>query len=192
MTEELAKMLASIAVRNNIINGDDCELYGYSYQILIERFVSWSCILLISLLFRTILYTLIFIVLFGALRMFTGGWHAANFRICFLISVGIFLCFSCAEACLVELISANLMMITILACGFFIAFLGPIADSNKPMEFKRMMSFRKVSLLILLIELLVASNFFISQNKHALLFSLYSFLMLSIPLCIGHCKKNPS
>jgi len=188
MTEKIATRLATIAVENDIIQNEDYELYIYSYQILIERVVSWMCILLISLYFGALSYTLIFVSFYGILHMFTGGWHASSFGLCFVSSVGIFLAFLLAEPAIATLISANIMLGIIICCGLTIGWLGPIADPNKPLDTKSMIRCRKISIVILLVEISIAYVIFAIGNDRILVFIGFSFAMICASLLIAHCK----
>ena len=190
MTEKVARQLADFAVENNVIKSEDHDLYIYSYQVMIERVVSWTCVLLISLFFGTLFYTFIFAVFFGTLSMFVGGSHAPSFKACFLISIGIFLGFSISQPFITAHLSVSIMLVIIFACGLLIGLLGPIADRNKPMSDKELMRCKKAAIIVLAVELAVACAVAATGNKQVVVFILFSFVTVGLSLLIAHVKAK--
>ena len=193
MSEKVAARLASIASENGVISSEDRDLYVYSYQIMIERSISWACILLIALIFGTLYpYTLIFMAFYWPLSMFVGGWHACGFRLCFVVSVGIFLGFSLVEPIISASLTMNVTILAIVCCAVAIGILGPVAHPNKPMDAKSMKRCRKISIVVIFIETTLAFAFFAADNERVLLFIMFSLLITSASLLGGHreAKKH--
>ena len=189
MSERIAAKLADIAWESGIISEDDRDLYIYSYQILIERTVSWACILFIALFFGTLYpYALIFAAFYLSLSMFTGGWHAPSFILCFFMSVGVFLGFSLVEPLLADALSINALMIIVAFCAVGIGLLRPAAHPNKPMDDRGMKRCRRVAVVVLILQSFIAFVFFAMGNSRMLLFIAFSFVIVSFSLVIAHCS----
>ena len=187
MIERVATRLASIASENGIIPSEDHDLYIYSYQIMIERTFSWACILLVALLFETLYpYTLIFMAFFLSLSMFVGGWHAPSFRLCFVVSVGIFLGFSLVEPFVTASFPMGVAVVLITCCAVVIGVLGPVAHPNKPMDAKSIKICRKISIVIIFIQTALAVVSFAAGNERILMFIMFSFMIASASLVGGH------
>ena len=188
MTERLAVKLANAAVMGGIIKKEDHDLYVYSYQIMLERTMGWGCIFLTSLLFGTLPYALLFALFFWALSMFTGGWHAPGFGLCFLMSVGVFLGVSILEPFVTAELPMYVVMGIILCCSAVISLLGPIADSNKPMDEKSLKRCKKIAFIVLLVEMAIAIVFFAAKHSRALVFIMFSFVVIASSLLTAHGK----
>ena len=193
MSEKLAARLAIVASQKGVIPSEDIDLYTYSYQILIERTISWVCILIAALLFGNLYpYALVFIAFFIPLSMFTGGWHAPNFGLCFTISVGIFVGFSIVEPFITAQLPINVMMGIVVGCAVIVGVLGPCADANKPMDAKSIKRCHKISVVVLLIEVSIASVVFTLGNERVLMFIVFSFAIVGISLLAAHySRKHP-
>lgn len=187
MSERVATRLAIIASENGVISNEDRELYIYSYQIMIERTISWACILLVALLFGTLYpYTLIFMAFYLTLSMFTGGLHVPSFWLCLAASVGIYLVFSLVEPFMTTSLPMNAIILVIVCCAVTISILGPVAHPNKPMDAKSMTRCRKISIAIIFIQTTIAFIFFASGNERILMFIMFSFVIISCSLMAAY------
>ena len=183
MSEKIATRLAAIACESGVIPDEDRDLYIYSYQIVFERIVSWACLVLVALFFETLVpYALVFMAFYLSLSMFTGGWHAPSFGLCFLVSVGIFVGFSLVEPFIAAVVSSVVMLAVILCCAVIIALLGPAEHPNKPMDAGALKRCRKVSLVILAVQVALATGVFVLENERVLVFMTLSFALVSLSL----------
>ena len=62
------------------------EIYIYGIELLISSFISTSVILLIGLLTKTFYESIIFLVAFSLIRVYTGGYHSMTYLRCNIIS----------------------------------------------------------------------------------------------------------
>lgn len=67
-------------------DADKEEIYIYGLELIISTFFGLVSILLISCLLSRFTSGLVFISVFVPLRLFTGGFHAATYTRCFVIS----------------------------------------------------------------------------------------------------------
>jgi len=190
MSERIAAKLATIAVNNGIIKSEDYELYVYSYQILLERTVGWMSILLLSIVFGTLIYTLIFVSFFVTLSAFTGGWHAPSFGLCFVASVGIFLGFSLIEPFITARVSVYVMIGIVICIGIIIGLLGPIADPNKPIDLNNLKKCHKISVVVLCAQIAISFVVLMAGNERTLVFIMFSFVMVCLSLIAAELKSR--
>lgn len=85
------KMLNKVAykIAKKIVECSDAdkeEIYIYGLELIISTFFGLVSILLISCLLSRFTSGLVFISVFVPLRLFTGGFHAATYNRCFVIS----------------------------------------------------------------------------------------------------------
>jgi len=89
--EKLAITVVGQMVSNNLIDSEDKELYIYSFQILFEKLIAFTTILLVAAKFELIIQTILFLCFFSNIRKHTGGFHLSGFSSCFFASVGLYL-----------------------------------------------------------------------------------------------------
>ena len=89
----IAERLAAKMLEENMISADDKDWYIYSLQIVTEKIIGYSIILLAAVLFDCFFQTVGFLLVLSGIRKYCGGFHFKHFWSCFLFSVGSHLIF---------------------------------------------------------------------------------------------------
>lgn len=89
----IAERLATKLLEEDMISIDDKEWYIYSLQIIFEKFIGYSTIIMVALLFNCFFQTIGFLLVLSGIRKHCGGFHCKDFWSCFLLSVGSYLIF---------------------------------------------------------------------------------------------------
>ena len=79
---ELADRMANL----NIISEDDKDCYCYSIQLLVERVICFSLILISAVYFHSIIEVSAFIIVFTLIRKNSDGIHCRSSLGCFCLS----------------------------------------------------------------------------------------------------------
>ncbi len=142
-------------IRNDVIKNEDRDIYLFGINQMFIISLNILTTLLIGIVFNVVFEMIIFSISYIALRSYAGGYHARNNLNCYIVSVLILLS-------AVGLIKSDFWDLTnIIICLFVssivIVRLAPIADINKPLDDVEKVVFRKKTLTILVILLLVAS-----------------------------------
>ncbi|WP_164685027.1 accessory gene regulator ArgB-like protein [Brevibacillus reuszeri] len=90
MIEALAIRIAHKIKHANPIETNSVEIMAYSLSILINTFAVIGTSLVIAFFLGTTWDTFLSIFSFAILRMASGGHHARNLTICFVVSTGLF------------------------------------------------------------------------------------------------------
>lgn len=69
---------------------EDAEIYSYALQMLIGGIIKAIIFLATAYTFNLFLELMIFLAVFGGLRLFAGGYHSEHFVVCLVISLGLF------------------------------------------------------------------------------------------------------
>src|SRR5574344_1983854 len=91
--DRLTKMIVDKLLLEKLINNSEAEQYQYVLLNKLERYISITCIILISLFYSRILGTTIFLFVLFSLRKYTGGYHAETFIQCLITSIAIYVFF---------------------------------------------------------------------------------------------------
>ena len=85
MYNKLAESITNFFIGRNIINTNEQEIYIYSFEVLISDLIYMFIALLTSLISKSILETIIFLIGFFSIRRFAGGYHADSYTKCHLL-----------------------------------------------------------------------------------------------------------
>lgn len=94
MTERWAIKLTESLFPNGFIKQNDKEIYCYYIQLILERIIGISVILLLSLGIRKAGETIAFLFYFSGIRKYAGGYHANSYIGCFAGTIGIYIVYS--------------------------------------------------------------------------------------------------
>lgn len=100
MINYISKMITNFFLQQESISEDEKEIYQYGVEITISSILNILLVLLLSMLFRSLLSGIVFLMCFIYVRRYTGGYHAETYFRCnsalcityivvFLISKGI-------------------------------------------------------------------------------------------------------
>jgi accessory gene regulator B len=147
--ERLSNRLTGKLVQLQIIKEGDKELYAYGFWQGAVLLFNFATVIGVGLIFGMLWQTITFMVSYGLLRPFAGGYHARTQRNCYLFSIMLIV----AALILIKSISWTSWMCCILLsiAGVVIFLLAPIEDENKPLDEKEQVVFRDSTRIVLLI-----------------------------------------
>lgn len=91
--EIVVERLVDKMLQEKMISTEDKKWYIYSLQLIIEKIVSYSTILLLAMIFGFFFQTIGFLLVFSVIRKYSGGFHFKHFWSCYLFSIGTYLAF---------------------------------------------------------------------------------------------------
>lgn len=91
MFENIADDLAIMLVEKKIIKPENREFYFYGLQLAISKLFFFLVILVISLFTKTFLVSMAFVLMYSAIRQFSGGHHCRSEVSCFFVSILLYL-----------------------------------------------------------------------------------------------------
>lgn len=128
----MAEKVTELMVQNEIVTGEDREIYVYGLNQGIILLVNILTSLLLGFVFNKSIEVLVFLAAYIPLRSYAGGYHAKTPFRCYLISISMILA-------VIFLTSINfwneLIIIAVtLISALVIAFLAPVEDVNKTLD----------------------------------------------------------
>lgn len=91
MFKTLADESAHLLISHKIIDEENREAYTYGLELFFEKAFLYALISIIAILTNTLLFSIVFIVTYKALRQYTGGFHCKTAEMCLVISILIYL-----------------------------------------------------------------------------------------------------
>lgn len=64
------------------------EIYVYGFELIISSIVETSALIIIGGLMHRMIETIIFLLSFSSIRIFSGGYHAKSYLRCFIVTLG--------------------------------------------------------------------------------------------------------
>lgn len=153
MFSKLSEYLTQQLENENIISADKRELYKYGFQnglILILNFVTSVTI---GVVFGKALESILLLVAYMPLRSYAGGHHSDSSKRCYVVS-------SCIMGIWVGMLRTGALStsccVIILTLGAAVCLcIAPVEDKNKPLDETERRVFRKRSIIILFLEILI-------------------------------------
>lgn len=157
------KLSQKVAKQCNQLGAQQSEaVLAFGLELIIITAVGIGMIIITSLILGHPWLWLPFLAGFAPIRKFAGGFHASTHIRCYIISTLVFLC--CALAS-IYLSFSNLTLIAISIITWLIVFvLSPVAANNKPLKKMQRIRNRKISLLIVSVEAIVAIGLLMTRR----------------------------
>ncbi|WP_313133937.1 accessory gene regulator B family protein [Anaerocolumna sp.] len=176
-----------ISVNDNI-KEEDKELYKYGLRQGLFIIINILTTIVLGYIFKNVWAVVIFTIAYSPLRVYAGGYHTKTQLRCYIFSMFLTIAVIYANR-YIPGTSQNIIIITIISC-ITVFSLSPVEDRNKPLDKVEKAVYRKRSLYVLLIEvILIALLLGIGSKRIALPVSI-SLLALSLMLIAGKIKNS--
>ncbi|MCX7714501.1 MAG: accessory gene regulator B family protein [Clostridia bacterium] len=160
MLSRVVNDIAQFFYKNDIIKEDDIEVYAYGLEILLSSVLNVLAVLLISVFVSQFWGTIAFLIAFIPLRTYAGGYHADTHLSCFLILLCVYIMDLAVVLFMPEQIKLYLFVFGIAFSLLLIVLFAPLDDENKPITETEREKYRKVSIFILAVQIIVSSSLF--------------------------------
>lgn len=156
MIKFLSQNLMNCVLKLNLIEKEDENLYAYGAELAISYILNLIAIIIIGAVMDMIFYTIAFLIIFIPLKSYSGGYHAPNYLICFIMS-----CITVVAVLYITkygygYVPNNILILIMAFMGMMIYILGPIEDKNKPLTESEYTHFKYKIKIILVAEFIIA------------------------------------
>lgn len=86
---QVASKIVTRMLTANLISENESEVYTYGVQILLEKIISYSIIILFAAILNRVLEISLFLISFSLLRKYSGGIHCKRFENCLVASTAV-------------------------------------------------------------------------------------------------------
>lgn len=151
MISKISERLSSKLITDGTISEDDKELYDYGLFMLLSYIVYLCLTCILGLIFQCFFESIVFYIVFQAIRKFAGGYHASTELKCeALTTLSILLCIVVIRLSRTYDFQTVLLIFSSMAtiCIFCLC---PLDTPEKPLSVKEFKYFRKISLTILFV-----------------------------------------
>lgn len=132
MLYKVSKKIACTVFEKDDENLDE---YIYGIELFFSSMLSTVLILIIGVCINSLIESIVFIVSFSALRIYTGGYHSKSFLMCNISTLIIYIINILVYKLLFEYIIELYISIPIFVITFvLILFFSPVENENNPLE----------------------------------------------------------
>lgn len=184
MVEKIANAIVEQLEKERLIEHCMKEQYIYALLTMIERWITISTIVIISLFHNLFVPTCLFLLFFLSLRKRTGGYHAEKFWQCYLGTIGtyLFIIVLC-PAVSGHLIFMNFM---VMVSVVLIAVIGTVNHPNMAMDDLELNASKKSARYLLFIECTIIVGFyFMKTDKLYIGYMSFAVILCAILLVIA-------
>ncbi len=183
----LSSKIGNNLVHSNVVKEEDAEIYIYGINQILSSVVNVSSALIIGFVFGVFLEVAVFMAAYIPLRSFAGGYHAKTPLRCYIFSVIMLVVVSIGMKHL--FLADWVYYVTFAAAALVILALSPVEDKNKPLDETEHKIYKRRTVLIAALELVVALLLKLLISNNLFIAIVYSFAVLSLMLIAGKVKN---
>ncbi len=190
MIEAMSRKTAELFVKNGLVAEEEKNVYEYGMEFLISTLFSTLMVLMIGLAAGLFTETLFLLVPFYCIRVYAGGYHAENYRNCFLsFCWGFIVVLLAAEKVVACHAEAEIMMFELLAV-LLIWKLAPVEDHSRPLDLEEWRTYqRKARMMTLICGVVSELMYFLWGIEYAVYVSA-AVTAIGLVLIVGIIKNR--
>ena len=165
MIKYLLNNITDFFYLNNIINEEEKEIFVYGLQLIISTVIGITLIASLGLFLNMFVKSLIFLISFIWIRMYSGGYHASSYIKCNLTFVTVYLMTMVITTITPSnyIMIASLVMISLTL--HIILKYAPVDHENKRLSDEQKRINKKITLQLLFLFYLIAAVLYKIDNQ---------------------------
>lgn len=183
----------STLIANKFFNDNDKypkEIYIYGIELLISSFISTSVILLIGVLTKTFFESVVFLISFSAIRVYTGGYHSMTYLRCNIISASSYVAIVIFFYLFRDFITNPIVLLSSYLLTMVIALIfAPVKHENKELDKVDIKKYKLLSLLMISVVFAVCSVGYYVFGIKPMLVVFPTYLSIDIAMIVSIVKN---
>ena len=188
MVKRISKTVTSAMIERHVIDPAEREIYEYGFQITLSSVISFTSAVVIGFLFSRPLAMLLFLICFASMRMYSGGYHASSYLICFLellgLSILVMMTMRGVERLSTEVIKLGSIALMIVSTVVIYA-LAPVDHENAPLSKQELHRCKRIVRRIFIVHLALLVLFVIFPVPICMPWAIVSAAVSSSIMVIG-------
>lgn len=186
MFEKTSEKITNAIAQNGTIKAEDKELYKYGIQQGMMILLNLCTTLIIGAVFKMVWQSILFTAAYIPIRSYAGGYHSKTPQRCYIFSILMIIAVlwgmkyfnNTYFICIALLVFASIIILL----------LSPVEDKNKPLDKLEKHIYKKRTLIILGIEILIILLFLVIDILSISFCMVIALFSLSIMLVLGRIK----
>lgn len=144
----LSDIITDFFIENKIIADNERAIYKYGTEVTISTLIGILIILSVGFAIRNILDSVIFLLCFITVRVYSGGYHADTYVRCNLIFVSVFISTILLKHIIPNQFGFEINIILLICAFIIIVVFSPIENKHKPFNKIETRRYRKISIIM--------------------------------------------
>lgn len=186
MFEKTSEKITNAIAQNGTIKAEDKELYKYGIEQGMMILLNLCTTLIIGAVFKMVWQSILFTAAYIPIRSYAGGYHSKTPQRCYIFSILMIIAVlwgmkyfnNTYFICIALLVFASIIILL----------LSPVEDKNKPLDKLEKHVYKKRTLIILGIEILIILLFLVIDILSISFCMVIALFSLSIMLVLGRIK----
>lgn len=186
--EKLVERITDKLVSSETVLPEDRDIYEFGLQQGFWAIVNYITIVIVALLLNMFWEAIVFSSAYLSLRSFAGGYHTKTPLRCYVVGILIVI----AALAVIKYVPWNMyiIMVSTVVSAIIVCLLAPIEDANKPLDKLEEKRYRKRTLIILLIQVLIILFSLVFNVKVLCICIVVALVNLSVILIVGKIKNQ--
>lgn len=186
----VVEKIMKILKKNGYADNEQYEIVQFGVELLLMKMIIYTIIAFIGIVTRSIFELFVFLLIYQPLRSYCGGYHAQSRKVCVILSTLMMVIVIVLAKIQLPDIIALYYMATVLFSGIVILLTAPVDTPNKPFDDTEKVVFRKRSMAVLVIDVLISIFMYYFRLHECLSILSLAMLSVSILLLIGKYQKK--
>lgn len=187
MISYIASKISMVWKKNGIIDSRDINMYVYGVELILSSLFSIFCVVLIGIIHFSIIDSLLFLMIFIPIRLFSGGYHANSYLSC---NISMIITFTSTAYCAYNIKpSINSIIATLIINYIVFFFCCPVENKYKLLDNGQKKRCKLIALRLLTIaSFLSLLSYYINLNYYKIIF--FTLLAITLLIPIGIIKNK--
>lgn len=162
------------------------QVYIYGIELLISSAISTLVIFLIGFLTNTFFESVVFLISFSAVRVYTGGYHSMTYLRCNIISALSYIAIVAFLYIFKDFIANPIVMLSCYAFTMVLAMIfAPVKHENKDMSISDMNKYKTLSLLMITVVFTISCVGYYILKLECMLVIIPTFISIDIAMIVS-------
>ncbi len=184
MFQKQSENIVNSLINKNIIEKDKEKLVVYGVSMMIELFVNIITTLALGLMFGLVFESIIFILSYSFIRMYTNGYHCKSAINCYLFSCGIIVIFLILMKFVLKENIQIVTLVSVFICLPILLKFAPLSTKKRILDIAERKYFRKIMLRNLTTEIVIILVLLLLNLQHYAVIISLSILTTTILLVV--------
>ncbi len=160
------------------------EICAYGIEITLSTIVNYVLLFVIGAVFKNIISSVIFGIVFTTIRHYIGGYHCTTYLRCNLTFCGIFTTVLLLGQILLNWVNISILILILLWSGLGVWYLGPVENKNKPVTSEQLQRCRIIAKYIYIFDFAISIFLYFCKPYYGIIMAL-TLLSVVVLLPIG-------
>ena len=190
MISEISHKITYSLEKNKVIDKEDEDIYIYGIEILISSMITFIIVLILGLLFKCLLASLTYFIIFATIRQICGGYHAATYLKCNTIftftTVIVLLAYKFVPVDMLGFLHYLIMSFWVLTVFIF----APVENESKPISKEKKYKLKIIGRIMSIIITIISCLIYIKEIQYAVLLDVTLLFIAFAMAVVGFREKG--